>query len=79
MTRHASLTLHSQLAALVRNKPVTVTPDATLREAVQAMSENRIGSVIVVEPIGSRPIGIFTRRDLLHQVAAKSSHTGSPS
>ncbi len=72
MTRQASLTLHSQLAALVRNKPVTVTPDATLREAVQAMSENRIGSVIVVEPIGSRPIGIFTLRDLLHKVAAKS-------
>ena len=72
MTRQASLTLHSQLAAFIRNKPITVTPDATLREAVQAMSEHRIGSVIVVEPLGGRPLGIFTLRDLLHKVAAKS-------
>ena len=70
MTRQASLTLHSQLAAFIRKKPLTVMPDATLREAVQAMSEHRVGSVIVVEPIGGRPIGIFTLRDLLHKVAA---------
>jgi CBS domain-containing protein len=73
MTRQASLTLHSQLAALIRRKPITVTPDATLREAVQAMSENRVGSIIIVEPEGGRPIGIFTLRDLLHRVAAKST------
>lgn len=72
MSIKASLTLHSQLAALVRRKPITVTPDATLREAVQAMSDHRIGSIIVVEPESSRPIGIFTLRDLLHKVAAKS-------
>ena len=64
MTRQASLTLHSQLAAFIRKKPLTVMPDATLREAVQAMSEHRVGSVIVVEPIGGRPIRIFTMRDL---------------
>jgi CBS domain-containing protein len=65
-------TLHSQLAAMVRRKPVTVTPDSTLRDAVQAMAEHRIGSIIVVEPESGRPIGIFTLRDLLHKVAAKS-------
>jgi CBS domain-containing protein len=65
-------TLHSQLAAMIRRKPVTATPDSTLREAVQAMSEQRVGSIIVVEPESGRPIGIFTLRDLLHRVAAKS-------
>jgi len=65
-------TLHSQLAAMIRRKPITVTPDSTLRDAVQAMSEHRIGSIIVVEPESGRPIGIFTLRDLLHKVAAKS-------
>ena len=65
-------TLHSQLAAMIRRKPVTVTPDSTLRDAVQAMAEHRIGSIIVVEPESGRPIGIFTLRDLLHKVAAKS-------
>jgi CBS domain-containing protein len=65
-------TLHSQLAALIRRKPITVTPDATLREAVQEMSDNRIGSIVVVEPESGRPIGIFTLRDLLHRVAVKN-------
>ena len=66
------LTLHSQLAALVRRQPVTAPPDATLREAVQAMAEHRVGSIIVVEPESGRPIGIFTLRDLLYRVAAVS-------
>jgi len=65
-------TLHSQLAAMIHRKPVTVTPESSLREAVQAMSENRIGSIIIVEPESNRPLGIFTLRDLLHKVAAKS-------
>lgn len=68
----ARLTLHSPLMAFVRRKPVTVAPEATLREAVQAMAEHRVGSIIVVEPESGRPIGIFTLRDLLHKVAAKS-------
>jgi len=65
-------TLHSPLAALIKRTPVTATPETTLREAVLAMSENRVGSIIVVEPESGRPIGIFTLRDLLHKVAAKS-------
>jgi CBS domain-containing protein len=65
-------TLHSQLAAMIKRKPVTATPESSLREAVLAMSENRVGSVVVVEPESGRPIGIFTLRDLLHKVAAKS-------
>lgn len=65
-------TLHSQLAALIKRKPITATPETTLREAVLLMSENRIGSIIVVEPESGKPIGIFTLRDLLHRVAAKS-------
>ncbi|MDP1651980.1 MAG: DUF294 nucleotidyltransferase-like domain-containing protein [Rhodocyclaceae bacterium] len=68
-TRH---TLHSQLAAMIQRKPITATPETSLREAVQMMSENRVGSIIVVEPESGRPIGIFTLRDLLHRVAAKS-------
>lgn len=66
------LTLHSQLAALLRKKPVVATPDATLRDAVQTMAENRVGSIVVVEPESGRPIGIFTVRDLLYRVAAVS-------
>ena len=64
--------LHSPLAAMIKRKPITATPETSLREAVQAMSENRVGSIIIVEPESGRPIGIFTLRDLLHRVAAKS-------
>jgi CBS domain-containing protein len=64
--------LHSPLAALARKKPITATPETPLREAVLAMAENRVGSIIVVEPESGRPLGIFTLRDLLHRVAAKS-------
>ena len=72
MTKTARLTLHSQLAALVRKKPVTATPETSLRDAVGAMAEHRVGSIVVVEPESGRPIGIFTLRDLLHRVAARS-------
>lgn len=64
-------TLHSQLAAVIKRKPITATPETSLREAVQTMSEHRIGSLIVVEPESGRPLGIFTLRDLLHRVAAR--------
>jgi CBS domain-containing protein len=57
---------------MIKRPPVTVTPDSSLRDAVQAMSEHRIGSIIIIEPESGRPIGIFTLRDLLHKVAAKS-------
>ena len=64
--------LHSQLAAMIKRQPITATPETSLREAVQLMSEHRVGSIIVLEPESGRPIGIFTLRDLLHKVAAKS-------
>ncbi|MDO9243111.1 MAG: DUF294 nucleotidyltransferase-like domain-containing protein [Rhodocyclaceae bacterium] len=70
-TSTARPTLHSPLAAMIRRKPITVTPESSLREAVVLMSEHRIGSIIVVEPESHRPLGIFTLRDLLHRVAAK--------
>jgi CBS domain-containing protein len=67
----ARLTLHSQLAALIRRKPVTATPETSLREALQIMAAERVGSMVVVEPESGRPLGIFTLHDLLHRVAVK--------
>lgn len=65
----ARLTLHSQLAALIRRKPVTAAPETPLREVLQTMAEERIGSIVVVEPESGRPLGIFTLHDLLNRVA----------
>jgi CBS domain-containing protein len=70
MNKPARLTLHSQLAALVRRKPITVAPETSVREAVVAMQEHKVGSVVIVEPESGRPIGIFTLRDLRRRVAS---------
>ena len=63
---------HSPLAALVHRTPVTAPPEIPLREAVRLMSQHRVGSIIIADPVSSRPLGIFTIRDLLHRVAAVS-------
>lgn len=68
--KSARLTLHSQLAALVRRKPVVATPETALHEAVQAMEEHRVGSVVIVEPESGKPIGMFTLRDLRRRIAS---------
>lgn len=44
---------------------VTVSPDATVLEAVRSMTTHNVGSVLVFE--GTLLVGIWTERDLLHQ------------
>jgi CBS domain-containing protein len=46
----------------------TVSPQTTVRTAVQQMNERKIGAVLVTER--DRPIGIFTERDVLVRVVA---------
>jgi len=67
--RRKRLNLHSPLAEFIRQPPVSVTPETPLREVVAAMAEQKIGSVVVVEPESQRPLGIFTLRDLLREAA----------
>lgn len=71
MQRKSSFNLHTQLAAFIRRKPVTAAPETPLREVVEMMADERVGSVVVVEAESQRPIGIFTLRDLLRRVAAR--------
>ena len=47
---------------------VTVDTEATIYEAARIMGENKIGSVVVTRD--SKPVGIFTERDLLTKVIA---------
>ena len=48
--------------------PVTVPATATIADAIRAMSEHKVGSVIVPNADGS-PAGIFTERDVLNLCA----------
>jgi CBS domain-containing protein len=60
-----------KVSDIVRNQhPVTLQPDATVREACQRMRERRVGAVLVTET-DQRLLGIFTGRDAVHRVLAE--------
>ncbi len=50
-------------------KPLTLPPTATVKEACQAMRDRRAGSVLVTEADGAL-VGIFTGRDAVCRVLA---------
>jgi CBS domain-containing protein len=54
------------LLTLAQRPPVIVAPDASVHEAVETMSKNRVGAIGVVE--GDRLVGIFTERDVMERV-----------
>lgn len=53
----------TQLQKVMTRDPVSVSPDATLSEAVQIMFEKKIGGLPVVE--NGKLVGIFTQTDAL--------------
>ncbi|MEK6565644.1 MAG: CBS domain-containing protein [Bacteroidota bacterium] len=50
-------------------RPLTLSPDKTVAEAVEMMQKNRVGCLLVVEK--EKMVGIFTERDVLLKVAGK--------
>ena len=61
-------TLALPLRALIRNEPIVCREDQSVRAAVAVMNERGVGSVVVVDA-DSRPVGIFSERDLVGAVA----------
>ena len=60
-----------QLKEILKKKggqPITVPPTATVAEAIRAMNDHKVGSVIVPHVDGA-PAGIFTERDVLNLCA----------
>jgi CBS domain-containing protein len=59
-----------KMADIVRNQdPVTLPPNATVREACQLMRDRRVGAILVTDG-DRRLLGIFTARDAVHRVLA---------
>ena len=59
-----------KMSDIVRNQdPVTLRPDATVREACLCMRDRRVGAILVTEA-DQRLLGIFTGRDAVHRVLA---------
>jgi CBS domain-containing protein len=61
-------TMNRPLRVLACRHPVACGPATGIRDALTRMHEARIGSIVVVDD-AHRPIGIFTRHDVLDRVA----------
>ena len=60
-----------KMSDIVRNQdPVTLRPNATVREACQCMRDRRVGAVLVTDS-DRHLLGIFTGRDAVHRVLAE--------
>lgn len=63
--------MRTKLTSLLRDKGnqiFSVSPEATVLEAIGKMTGKGVGAVLVV--VGQKPVGIFTERDVLSWVAA---------
>lgn len=68
-------TLNSPLAGIGSRSPVSVLPDTPLRTALEGMSKANVGSLVIVSE-DRKPLGVFTRTDLLDRVVlADLPHT----
>jgi CBS domain-containing protein len=50
----------------------TVGPSATVRQAVRQMNDAGVGALLVTE--GTRPVGMFTERDVLRRIVDAGRH-----
>lgn len=64
-----SSTFKKSIKHLRLRKPIKVTPDTTVAEAVAMMNEKSLGCVLVAK--GGKLAGIFTERDVLKKVVGK--------
>ena len=60
--------LTSPMSAIIRRAPVTCAPGTTVRQVLEVMREQRIGSMVAVDADG-RPLGIMTLHDVLDRIA----------
>ena len=67
----------SPLASARRRPAVTCGPGTPLREVLERMRRERIGSMVVVDD-SRRPLGIFTTQDVLERVAVPQASPDLP-
>jgi CBS domain-containing protein len=59
--------MSSPLSAIIRREPIVCAPDTPLRQVLETMHRNGIGSMVAVDG-ARRPVGIFTLHDVLSRV-----------
>lgn len=59
--------LNAPVGGMLRQPPVCVPRDATIRATLELMARQKVGSVVVIDAEG-RAVGIFTQSDVLRRV-----------
>lgn len=69
--------LNAPLSSLIRRAPVSCLPQTPIREALQSMNKERVGSIVITDA-EQQPLGVFTLHDLLGRVATSGISLESP-
>lgn len=69
--------LATRLESIVRQAPIACGPDAALGETLNVMEERRIGSMPIVDG-DQRPLGVFTRQDVIGRVVLPQRALSTP-
>lgn len=70
--------MYSPLSHMIRRPPVVCAPDLSVREVLECINLNKVGSMVVCDPQTRKPLGIFTLRDLLQRVSLAQFDLGRP-
>ncbi|MDB5887420.1 MAG: prohead protease, partial [Rhodocyclales bacterium] len=73
----AAFSLYQPLSGLIRRAPVTYPPGTPLREPVERMYREHIGSIVVANA-DMLPLGIVTANDLLGRVLLQGRELSVP-
>src|ERR671926_155301 len=60
--------MEDPVSALRPRPPITISPNATVAEAIQVMLDRDLGALLIVDD-DDKLLGIFSERDLLTKVA----------
>ncbi|TCJ12846.1 CBS domain-containing protein [Parasulfuritortus cantonensis] len=69
--------MSSPLSAIIRREPITCAPETPVRQVLETMHKNGIGSMVAVDG-EHRPVGIFTLHDVLSRVALSCTALDQP-
>ena len=69
--------LATPLSALLRQAPIVCSPETPLADALKTMEDRRIGSMPIVD-VEAKPIGVFTRQDVIGRVVLAQRSLAAP-
>jgi len=64
-------TLNKRVHQIMTRSPITLPPEAILRDAINVFASHRISCIPIVSPTG-QPVGVLSWRDILGALATES-------